>query len=71
MRDWSARPVVDINNYVDRAVLIICEDGAFEGGLKEITESSLHIEVNQGRVISVDKKVLENELTELYVSSEN
>ncbi|MGE6676429.1 hypothetical protein ACQKEX_15110 [Bacillus pumilus] len=63
--------MVDIDNYVDRAVLIICEDGAFEGGLKEITESSLHIEVNQGRVISVEKEVLENELTELYVASEN
>lgn len=71
MRDWSARPLADIDNYVDRAVLIICDDGAFEGGLKEITESALHIEVDQGRVISVDKEVLENELTELYVSSGN
>lgn len=66
VEDWRPRPLADLGDFIGQAILLICEYGAFQGGLKGITKNEIHIEVGQGRVIAVDRKVLEDDLTELY-----
>lgn len=68
-QDWQPRPLSSLGDYIGKAILLICEHGAFKGGLKDITPTEIHIEVGMGEVIAVDRKVLESDLTELYTLS--
>lgn len=66
VKDWKPRPLTDLGDCIGEAVLLICEYGAFEGGLKSISSTDIHIEVGQGQVIAISRDVLLNDLTELY-----
>ncbi|MCZ4246882.1 hypothetical protein BXO87_01910 [Bacillus sp. GZB] len=66
-KNYEPRPLAELGDLIGQAVLIVCEHGAFEGGLKDISEEDIHIEVGEGQVIAVDRAVLDEDLTELYV----
>lgn len=66
MVDWKPRPLSDLGDLVGHAILLICEHGAFKGGLKGISKDDIHIEVGEGRVIAVKRNVLDSDTTQLY-----
>ena len=65
---WSPRPLNDLGDLIGYTIMIICEEGAYTGGLKNITEMDIDIEVGEGEVLSIGRKMLESELTELYIA---
>ncbi|KZR57532.1 hypothetical protein [Pseudobacillus badius] len=68
---WQPRPLAELGDYIGHAVLIICEEGAYKGGLKDITPSDLHIEVGEGEILAISREVVFSENTEFYVAEVN
>ncbi|MCP8973142.1 hypothetical protein NMK43_08540 [Bacillus licheniformis] len=66
-KQYEPRPLTELGDLIDRAVLLVCEYGAFEGGLKGISKDDIHIEVDDGQVMAIERSVLESDLTELYL----
>jgi hypothetical protein len=64
--NWQPRPLADLGDLIGRAVLLVTEDGAYQGGLRAITESDIHVEVGEGHVIAIERRHLTNEMTQLF-----
>lgn len=69
-REWVPKPLTDLGDLIGYAILLVSEHGAFEGGLKQITETDILIEIGEGQTIAVGRDVLDNDLTELYQAKE-
>lgn len=67
VHNWQPRPLTELGDFTGQAILLICEYGAYEGGLKGFSENYINIETGPGEVIAIERDVLENDLTELYV----
>ncbi|MGG3801237.1 hypothetical protein [Metabacillus fastidiosus] len=65
--DFKPCSLAEIGDFIGRAILLVCEYGAFKGGLRGFSETDIHIETAEGQVIAVSRSVLEDNLTELYV----
>lgn len=66
-KNWQPKALAELGDLIGYNILLICEDGAFDGGLRSITEEDILIEVAEGQVMAVSRKVLDDDLTELYV----
>lgn len=68
--EWQPKPLADLGDFIGFTILLVSEHGAFDGGLKRITETDILIETSEGQVIAIDREVLSNDLTELYLAKE-
>lgn len=68
--EWVPKPLTDLGDLIGFTILLVSEHGAFDGGLKRITETDILIETSEGQVIAIDREVLSNDLTELYLAKE-
>lgn len=66
--NWDAQPLAELGDLIGKAIMLVSEFGAYHGGLLAITETDIQVEIGEGRVISIDRTVLDNDLTELYVA---
>lgn len=69
-RDWELAPLSTLGDYVGQTVLIICDEGSYEGGLKGFSETNILVEIGEGQVLAIRRDILLNDLTELYVLEE-
>lgn len=67
MNGWTPKPLVELGDQIGRAIMLVCEYGVYVGGLKTVSKTDILIEVGEGQVIAVDRKVLDSDLTELYI----
>lgn len=67
VKDYKQCPLTELGDLIGLAILLVCEYGAFEGGLKGISEDDIYIETSEGQVLAIERSVLENALTELYL----
>lgn len=68
--EWQPKPLADLGDFIGFTILLVSEHGAFDGGLKRITETDILIETGEGQVIAIGREVLDNDLTELYLAKE-
>ncbi|MDZ3952556.1 hypothetical protein U0X36_06360 [Bacillus thuringiensis] len=65
--NWKSNPISELGDQIGKAIMLTCKENAYIGGLKDITEKFIMIEVGEGMVIAVDRTVLNDESIELHV----
>lgn len=68
--EWQPKPLSDLGDFIGYTIMLVSEHGAYNGGLKKITETDILINIGEGQVIAIPREVLENDLTELYLAEE-
>ncbi|PFK22995.1 hypothetical protein [Bacillus cereus] len=65
--NWKSHPICELGDQIGKAIMLTWKENAYIGGLKDITEKFIMIEVGEGMVIAVDRTVLNDESIELHV----
>lgn len=67
---WVPRPLADLGDLIGYTVLLTTKDASYSGGLRDITYDDIHLEVGEGSILSVDRDILMDESTQLFVIQE-
>lgn len=66
MYDWKPVSIDTIGEHVGKAILLITEEGRYQGGLARYSHQGIEIEINEGQVLHLENDVLKQECL-LYV----